>query len=220
MSSFRQIGIRGLTRLLQHVRFAGRGVVLHDRPCGLARSGLRRGPTARRLADVGLVEVHGVRSGGGERDTHQFVQQLLHVSHDRVAHRRIALIIGDVRPVGRLSGSCGLLGQSASDREDVRRVGDVRVADRRRLSGRHGHAVGLESFDGADRQVVLRGRAAEGRAKWQSAFRGELVEIGGRDDALRRAVLADEHDGFVAGRWLECDAEIIVHNCMRIRALM
>ena len=38
-------------------------------------------------------------------------------------------------------------------------------------------------------------RAAEGRPERQVPLGGELVEIGGRNHALGRAVLADEHDG-------------------------
>src|SRR5207247_8358028 len=118
------------------------------------------------------------------------------VSHDRIAHRSIALVVRHVRPVGGLSGSTGRVGQRATDGEDVRRVGDVRTSDRRRLSGWHGHTIGFQSLDRPYRQFVLRTGSAEGRTEWQFPFCGELVEIGRRYHALGGAVLAYEYDGW------------------------
>ena len=53
-----------LTRLLQDVRFARRGIVGNDFPSGFALAGLGRGPTRRRCSGFEIVGVDGV--GGCE----------------------------------------------------------------------------------------------------------------------------------------------------------
>src|SRR5262249_35054827 len=98
-----------------------------------------------------------------------------------------------VRPVAGFSGGTRLLWQRAADREDVRRAGDVAVADGARLSGRDRQAVRLQPFDRADREILLGRGAAERRSKRQPPLGRQLVEVGGRDHALRGAVLADEY---------------------------
>src|SRR6476620_1546337 len=45
----------------------------------------------------------------------QFVQQLLYMSHDRVAHGSIPLIVWHVGPIGCFTRSNGLLWKSAAD---------------------------------------------------------------------------------------------------------
>ena len=62
--------IRGLTRLLQDVRFARRGVVPLDRPLRFAGAGFGRSPAGRWCANREVVEVEGLRerrAGRGQR---------------------------------------------------------------------------------------------------------------------------------------------------------
>ena len=62
------------------------------------------------------------------------------------------------------------------------------------IGGREGYGVALESGDGRGGEVLLRRRAAGDGLVVQVAFRDELIEVRGRDDALDGTVLADEDD--------------------------
>ena len=75
----------------------------------------------------------------------QLIEQCGDVRHDGVPHRAVTPIDRHVRPIRRLPGTLGLLRESAADRDNVRRIRDVVVADCGRLAGRQLEAVPVQS---------------------------------------------------------------------------
>src|SRR5436309_850077 len=68
--------------VLEDVGFAGRAVVLLDRPLRLAAAGLRGGPPGRCLAGLGIVEVDcaSQRHTGEQRRAEHCYQERFHLS--------------------------------------------------------------------------------------------------------------------------------------------
>src|SRR5258708_7146648 len=115
----------------------------------------------------------------------------------RVALGRVPRILRHVVPTFLLAPGSGVRGQTAAEGEDMRRLRDIARWDRGRLGIGHGEAVFAQPLQRRYRELRLRVRAAIDGAVREAALRGELVEVGGGDDTLRGAVLADEHDRLV-----------------------
>ncbi len=100
------------------------------------------------------------------------------MTHDRVPHRPVALIVGNVIPRARLPGLCRAWRQHTPDGEDVGRRADVGRGDGRRTLGGNGEAIRLQAGHCAYGQGVLRIDAAERCACGETTLGRQLVEVG------------------------------------------
>src|SRR3954468_10016023 len=133
----------------------------------------------------------------------QIVDETLDVVLDRISGRAVSLVFGYVVPRIGLTRRDRIRGQRAANREDHRRRVDVSLSDGRRLAIGRRQTVLAETLQRAHGEVGLRIPPAIDGARAEPLLGGDLVEIGGRNDALGRAVFAHEHDrGFSRQRRL------------------
>src|SRR5438874_8845450 len=125
----------------------------------------------------------------------QIVDQALDVPLDGVSRRPVSLVLRDVVPRASLARRGRRRRQRAANRENDRRRVDVGLSNRRRFQIRRRETVVAQAFQRADRQIGLRVDASIDRTRPESSLGCNLVEVGGRDDALGGAVFAHEHDG-------------------------
>src|SRR5262249_56392253 len=85
----------------------------------------------------------------------QLIQQRLDMSNDRVAHGLVALIVGNIGPVGRLPRCLRSGRQCAPDCKDVRGTCHVFLADRGWLADRDFDTVGPNTGNCPTIHIVL-----------------------------------------------------------------